>query len=478
MGGSSSSLSLSSPVLRHCYSEYDRIHNINGNSNSTTNSNQSTNQIPTPFPSRPPASSSSSTSLPFVYSLLLRFRPFPGLPIDFSHLAVLYCLDQSHSGRPTLNDLIEFLAFCESKQREFGRSEFQSRLEGLCMMKFVFDSGLHGSEFLADWICKLVIANKPCVAVDSAPGLVYVHRDSIFPLYSSLKPYFPLEVEFTEFFDSLQLRAENLGLLELEEESLDNYIPIPVLRAFSFTVIKGILSIAKSIGLPSGSGVGSSTAAELGAIEQLNATAVKKRRMSKKWPIPLLSNRSLVPGSLRPPIGKSPSPMGRARSVSGLGENSFNIHSTRINATTAEKSNLKSLRVGRSFHGQQNEENNSNFAILSENSAKLGGNSTTGSNAASSNSNSTSFALPGSISPLKNSRLQLHSPLNSPSAKRRSPHHGKTQLEIPSNSTKEEINGNSNGITQEKRSQNNSPMNHPSGIPKIPKNKVAPMPIY
>ncbi len=498
-----SSVSLSSPLIRHFQVEYDRVKSRHGNSSNSSQSHGRSNSAAV-------SSSFPQYSSPFLYSELISLQPFPSLPIDFSHLAVIYCIDSTRSGKPTFNELIDFLSFCESKQRDFERHEFRSRLEGLCLIKLIFDCGVHGGEFLADWLCRLVIANKPCISVDSAPGLVYVHRDSISPLFLTLKPYFPIEVEFPEFFDQLQLSAENVGLLELEEESLDNYIPIAVLRAFSINLIRGILSIAKSIGLPTAN---FNLATEFGAsIEQLNASAVKKRRMSKKWPNPLASTRSVAgsgfyssmsPASLRPPVGKHQipilAPMGRAKSVSGLGENSL-INSPARKNSTFEKSNLKSLKAGRSFHASTLEET-ANAGESTGRSGKLDNSyspkvspvneNSSGNHGIFSNSHSNS-SIPGSISPVKSARrsgfgfsqpqppqfidehltlsTRLQSPLNSPSARRRSPHHGKTQLELPGSkeeSTNFESKQRSGGLI--------AGILHPSGIPKIPKNKIVPI---
>jgi hypothetical protein len=108
------------------------------------------------------------------------------IDIDFTHVGVLYMIDSNTDGRFTLAEVLEFSEFCERKRRLYKPHELQTRIEGLCTLKMWHDVLQHGQLFLERWLMKLVVEIAPAKTFENYPGISYVSRDGLLPLYKVL----------------------------------------------------------------------------------------------------------------------------------------------------------------------------------------------------------------------------------------------------------------------------------------------------
>jgi hypothetical protein len=81
------------------------------------------------------------------------------------------------------------------------------------------------------------------------PRLPYVHHDALEPLFIILQPYLSSDSSLSAFMNQLQMTSEQHALLDIEDETLDDYVPLPVLSLFLSYVVEGMRSMFSSIAI-------------------------------------------------------------------------------------------------------------------------------------------------------------------------------------------------------------------------------------
>lgn len=62
-----------------------------------------------------------------VLEELLLLKAFPGIPLDFASLGVLFCMDARARGIVSLHELVAFTRFCDAQRRLCGPHQFKVR---------------------------------------------------------------------------------------------------------------------------------------------------------------------------------------------------------------------------------------------------------------------------------------------------------------------------------------------------------------
>mmetsp|Transcript_3380 Transcript_3380/g.6394 ORF Transcript_3380/g.6394 Transcript_3380/m.6394 type:complete len:251 (-) Transcript_3380:22-774(-) len=180
---------------------------------------------------------------------VLLFQAPPSMSVDFTHLGTLYLLDcHKLQAKVTEADLLTFADVCARQQRVYRPYEFQTRVEGLGTMKMWQDVMEHGSHVLENWIVRLVVTARPESVFSSQPNVRYVRRESIVALYKVIQPYLPLDTSFQLLFDLMQHAAEEKGLLNVEDEHFDDYVPVDAVAQLAKNFTHGFMSMLKDLG--------------------------------------------------------------------------------------------------------------------------------------------------------------------------------------------------------------------------------------
>lgn len=161
-----------------------------------------------------------------MFEEVLCLRAPPGLFLCFDHLATIYVLSSSSGGKIRLTDIIQLAAFATTHQKTYPTYEIMSHMQGFCMLALWRDLR-EGSDKVRDWLVELVKYNRP---IRTAQGRKYVSSASIFPLFQCLRQFLPQQQGFQGMFDLMQEAAEDLGLLSLDDSSMDDFVPLQLVN--------------------------------------------------------------------------------------------------------------------------------------------------------------------------------------------------------------------------------------------------------
>eukprot|EP01132_Coremiostelium_polycephalum_P006770 gene6770-8395_t len=127
--------------------------------------------------------------------------------IDTSHLGTLFAIDKRLTGRFYENDIIDFAKIYASQALHNGRKDdFQSKFQAYCTLKMWNE------------------ISKP---------------DGVDIL--SIKNYYG--GDFRSFLDLMQRTAEEQGFMKLDEDELDDVVPLVILKNFSKHFINGFVKL-------------------------------------------------------------------------------------------------------------------------------------------------------------------------------------------------------------------------------------------
>jgi hypothetical protein len=105
-----------------------------------------------------------------------------------------------------------------------------------------------GSDHLGSWFLRLVCESSPLHRFEDQPDQLYISRDSVFPLFQIFRPYLTTELKFQEFFDMMQYCAEDLGTLNIQNETMDEFVPVCVVAEFCQWFVRGFITMMHEIG--------------------------------------------------------------------------------------------------------------------------------------------------------------------------------------------------------------------------------------
>jgi len=176
-------------------------------------------------------------------------------PIDLTHLGTLFVINRDKSGRFVLHDFLDFAELCRQKDEEFS-SDFVSQLQGYCSLRMwsVVADPKRGVNAFADWFCNIFSQNTVTEAatlqVESHKGIIFASFDTVKTCHQILNIGTSYGIGFHDFF-ALCRRAgdELLDKLHIDdEEELEEFVPLPVLRRFAESFIKGFINLMLELG--------------------------------------------------------------------------------------------------------------------------------------------------------------------------------------------------------------------------------------
>lgn len=85
-----------------------------------------------------------------------------------------------------------------------------------------------GEDDFVAWIGRILLENENVASFDQKPGVPFIRSDTIVHLFDILNVKATHGIEFQVFFDLLQQAAEEIGLMNLECEEMDDYVPLTI----------------------------------------------------------------------------------------------------------------------------------------------------------------------------------------------------------------------------------------------------------
>lgn len=181
-----------------------------------------------------------------VLSDLLTFSH--SLPVrDLSHIAVVWCLDRTHSGRISMADLLALGEALLTRSRQFQSFEREAQLQAVCTMKLWRDVSSNPDAFVT-WITNLVLECSSERKTFQRHGHeVFVSLDTVQTLHSALRLQQQHGLGLQEFVDLLHRAGEERGLMDLQDESQDDWLPLATIQDFASGLYAGAARLMSDV---------------------------------------------------------------------------------------------------------------------------------------------------------------------------------------------------------------------------------------
>eukprot|EP00276_Gloeochaete_wittrockiana_P009732 CAMPEP_0184647952 /NCGR_PEP_ID=MMETSP0308-20130426/5001_1 /TAXON_ID=38269 /ORGANISM="Gloeochaete witrockiana, Strain SAG 46.84" /LENGTH=235 /DNA_ID=CAMNT_0027079393 /DNA_START=13 /DNA_END=723 /DNA_ORIENTATION=+ len=186
-----------------------------------------------------------------VLDQVLRMKPLREIPISFTHLGTLFVLDSDRDGRISLNELFAFAELFGKRQKLYKSHEYEMQMRAYCtlqMWKVVSCPG--GMDSLVKWLCDLFSQCLPVEHFATHPNEVFVNRDVIKTVHEIMNVRASYGIEFQDLFDLMQRVGEDMGTMTLDDEQLDDVVPLSVLRKFFHDFTVGFMQLMTELGFP------------------------------------------------------------------------------------------------------------------------------------------------------------------------------------------------------------------------------------
>ena len=98
----------------------------------------------------------------------------------------------------------------------------------------------NGIHELSERITTILIQNRPILSFATQPNIDFVDSDTVHTCFRMCAVARSKRVDFQTFFDLMQQAAEDRGLMDLEEATLDNMLPLQIVQAFIGDFLAGL----------------------------------------------------------------------------------------------------------------------------------------------------------------------------------------------------------------------------------------------
>ncbi|KAF4677519.1 hypothetical protein FOL47_000907 [Perkinsus chesapeaki] len=172
----------------------------------------------------------------FIYLNEIRnLRAPEDVTINFGHMAILWKMDSKRDGVIDATELISFADYCNDLFRTYGSHDFKEYLQAHCVMDMYHDV-FASNEYnrFSDWLCHLVSQGEKTTTFSAYPGVKFMTRDAVYHLHTFLQQYHVGDFRDQQgFLDLLQEVSERMELMTLDDEHLDDYVPVATIQLFS-----------------------------------------------------------------------------------------------------------------------------------------------------------------------------------------------------------------------------------------------------
>lgn len=171
------------------------------------------------------------------------------ISLSFYHIGTLFVIDEDKDGRFYLKELENHAKFCHNRQKSYKPHEITCMLQSACtLILWQSVNTEEGEDDFVAWIGLLLYENENVAYFDTKPGVPFIRSDTIVFLFEILNVKTTHGLEFQIFFDLLQQAAEEVGLMGIENEEMDDYVPLTICQQFARDFIKGFSRLMRQIG--------------------------------------------------------------------------------------------------------------------------------------------------------------------------------------------------------------------------------------
>ena len=234
-------------------------------------------------------------TLPQVLKLSERSRA--SLPLDLSHVGVLWLLDGNRDGRVTLAELHALADLCRARSRRYQSFEFEAQMRGYCSLQlWRAMCAADGQSAFTSWCGGAVGAGwrgfdvgqapqqiyspprqttTPCQPLPGSPacrvcalvlegggggegkrfrrrsggggGSEYVGVEAVASLHQLFRLQQTQGLAFQDFLNLLQRAGEEGGALDLDDPQQDDWVALETVRCWAGSVFAGVAKLLTDI---------------------------------------------------------------------------------------------------------------------------------------------------------------------------------------------------------------------------------------
>ncbi|KAL6058034.1 EF hand domain containing protein [Balamuthia mandrillaris] len=180
--------------------------------------------------------------------------------VELTHLGALFVLDVRKDGRFCLDNFLEFVKLgferdaASNNQSQPVRSDFQTQFKGHCTWIMWNTIEEKGKAAFEEWFSALLSENEEILGdrkklrgVHPFPGN-YLSRGTIVLMHKILNIKKAYGVNTQKLFDMMQRAAEEQDVMALDQEELDDFVPLIILRQFAIDFIQGFTALMSDLG--------------------------------------------------------------------------------------------------------------------------------------------------------------------------------------------------------------------------------------
>eukprot|EP01080_Neovahlkampfia_damariscottae_P005709 gene5709-9529_t len=173
---------------------------------------------------------------------------FPDETLRINRLSIIYMLDFDKNGKFSVQDLTDFAEFASKISSISQMGNFRNELEAqctLCMWKQLTTE--KGQKAFIDW-CSRLFSCRMRVKVPNYENIAFVHSDIIPTLHELFQIKETYSLSPQDLTTLMQRVGEENGYMKLEDEKLDNVVPLECIKLFSKYFAEGFIQMMSNLG--------------------------------------------------------------------------------------------------------------------------------------------------------------------------------------------------------------------------------------
>eukprot|EP00761_Pharyngomonas_kirbyi_P002261 gb/GECH01002265.1/.p1 GENE.gb/GECH01002265.1/~~gb/GECH01002265.1/.p1 ORF type:complete len:217 (+),score=56.87 gb/GECH01002265.1/:1-651(+) len=178
----------------------------------------------------------------------MKLEGLDGMKINPRLLAVLFAMDRDRDGRFTLDDVLGFAEWAGAVTQGCRDGDVEQEVHAHCTL-FLYREAIasQGRDQFVNWFSELMAESGETVILESYPGRSFLPQDSAASMHTALAIQESFGIDVQAFFDLLQRVGEERGLLRLDDENLDEVVPVEVVDEFSGQFIDGFVAMMERV---------------------------------------------------------------------------------------------------------------------------------------------------------------------------------------------------------------------------------------